>query len=81
MLMTAMMSKGKFASRQLEEDVKAKMTLSTRQTAKALGVGLRHVLTLLYEGKLPGARKAGRKWVIPAAAIEARLKTREQTTS
>ena len=58
--------------------VKARPILNTRQTAQALGVGLRHVLTLLYEQKLPGARKVGRVWQIPASAIEARLKVREQ---
>jgi hypothetical protein len=35
------------------------------------------VLTLLYEGKLPGARKSGRKWAIPTAAVESRLKARQ----
>ena len=58
--------------------MKAKTLLTTRQTAQALGIGLRHVLTLLYEGKLPGARKERRAWVIPAAAIEARLKACEK---
>jgi excisionase family DNA binding protein len=58
--------------------VKPNKILTTRQTAQALGIGLRHVLTLLYEGKLPGARKNGRKWAIPTAAVESRLKAREQ---
>ena len=60
--------------------MRAKTILTTRQAAQVLGIGLRHVLTLLYEGKLPGAKKAGRKWAIPGAAVESRLKTREQAS-
>jgi hypothetical protein len=52
--------------------------LTTRQTAQALEVGLRQVLTLLYEGKLPGARKQNRNWMVPASAVVARLKSRNK---
>ena len=48
--------------------------LTVQQTALRLGVTLKYVRDLLYEQKLPGARKMGRVWVIPASAIEARQK-------
>jgi excisionase family DNA binding protein len=51
--------------------------LTTRETAQALGIGLRHVLTLLYEGKLPGAKKQKRTWMVPASAVVARLKSHD----
>jgi excisionase family DNA binding protein len=50
-----------------------KQTMSTRETAAALGVSIRHVLTLLYEKKLP-AKKVGMVWRIPASAVEQRQK-------
>jgi excisionase family DNA binding protein len=51
----------------------ANQTMSTREAAAALGVSIRHVLTLLYEKKLP-AKKVGMVWSIPVSAIEQRLK-------
>jgi excisionase family DNA binding protein len=53
--------------------------LTVQQAALRLGVTLKYVRDLLYEGKLPGATKLGRKWAIPAAAVNARLKQREAT--
>jgi len=53
--------------------------LTVQQTAQRLGVTLKYVRDLLYEGKFPGARKAGRKWAIPISAVDERLKGREQT--
>jgi excisionase family DNA binding protein len=47
-------------------------TISTREAATALGVSIRHVLTLLYEEKLPG-KKVGMVWRIPLSAVEQRL--------
>jgi len=52
--------------------------LTVQQAALQLGITLKYVRDLLYEGKLPGAHKQGRAWRIPASAIEARLKAREQ---
>jgi len=52
--------------------------LTVQQTAERLGVTLKYVRDLLYESKLPGAKKVGRKWFIPAKTIEARQKAREQ---
>ncbi len=51
-------------------------TISTREAAAALRVSIRHILTLLYEKKLP-AKKVGMVWRIPVSAIEQRLKQRE----
>ncbi len=53
--------------------------LTVQQAAFRLGVTLKYIRDLLYEGKLPGATKSGRKWAIPAAAVNARLKQREAT--
>ena len=53
--------------------------LTVQQTAQRLGVTLKYVRDLLYEGKFPGAKKAGRIWVIPATAVDERAKGREQT--
>jgi excisionase family DNA binding protein len=52
----------------------AKTVLTVRQAAEVLGVGMRHVLTLLYEGKLPGSYKLGLQWQIPEEAVKARQK-------
>jgi excisionase family DNA binding protein len=51
--------------------------LTVQQAAFRLGVTLKYVRDLLYEGKLPGATKARRRWTIPAAAVDARLRQRE----
>lgn len=52
--------------------------LTVQQTALRLGVTLKYVRDLLYEQKLPGARKTGRVWRIPASAVEARLKVPQE---
>jgi excisionase family DNA binding protein len=56
-----------------EERGMKEKTMTTRQAAAALGVSIRHILTLLYEGKLPAARKVGMMWQIPTEAIQRRL--------
>lgn len=55
-------------------------TLTVRQAAVKLGNTQKYVRDLLYEGRLPGATKVGRKWLIPLTAIESRIKAREQAT-
>lgn len=50
--------------------------MTVQQAALRLGVTLKYVRDLLYEGKLPGATKAGRRWSIPTAAIDTRLRQR-----
>jgi len=56
----------------------ARMVLTVRQAAERLGVGIRQVLTLLYEGKLPGSYKLGLQWQIPEEAVEARRAAMKQ---
>jgi len=51
--------------------------LTVRQTAQLLGVTIKYVRDLLYEQRLPGARKEGRSWRIPAQTVEQRLQARE----
>ena len=48
-------------------------TMTTKEASAALGVSIRHVLTLLYEKKLP-AKKVGMVWRIPLSAVEQRQK-------
>ena len=50
--------------------------MTTREASAALQIGIRHLLSLIYEGKLP-AHKVGMLWQIPASAVEARRKDRE----
>lgn len=45
--------------------------------ARTLGVSSQWVRTLLAEGKLEGARKVDGQWVIPASALEDKLRRRE----
>jgi excisionase family DNA binding protein len=51
--------------------------LTVRQAAANLGVTLKYIRDLLYENKLPGARKQGRVWLIPSAAVETRVDARQ----
>lgn len=51
--------------------------LSAVEAARRLGVGLDYLYSLLWTGKLTG-RKQGKRWHIPADAVEARLKGRAQ---
>jgi len=55
--------------------VRAKEMTAT-QSCRRLGITLDALYRLLYAGKLPG-RKIEGVWRIPAAAIDARLKKRE----
>lgn len=50
--------------------------LTPRQAAIRLNVGLAHIYHLVWAGKLPAKRAAGR-WCIEANAVETRLKARE----
>jgi len=50
---------------------------SVPAAARRLGFTLQHVYNLVYAGRLPAEKIAGR-WHIPAEAIEARLKAREE---
>ena len=56
--------------------------VTVKEAAARLGVTLKYVRDLIAEDKLAGARFLGRGfgkgWRIPADAVEARLKTREQ---
>ncbi len=51
--------------------------LTVRQAARKLDCTTKYIFDLLYSNRLPGARKVGRKWLIPAAALEAKLRARE----
>ena len=42
--------------------------LSTQEAAARWGVSLRHVQRLLHEGRIPGAKKYGVSWLIPAGS-------------
>jgi excisionase family DNA binding protein len=50
--------------------------LTPAETARKLGITLDAVYRLVYAGKLP-ARKTGNRWVLPLAAVSARLKAKE----
>jgi excisionase family DNA binding protein len=50
------------------------MTVGVREAALRLGFTQKYVRDLLYEGKLPGARKEGREWRIPVTVVERRLR-------
>lgn len=54
--------------------------LTPREAAVALSVGMTRVYALLYSGQLEG-RKAddGANWLIPASAIQERLKAKRQS--
>jgi Helix-turn-helix domain len=62
----------------VQEDAPMKRAeCGVRETAARLRCSLKHTYTLLYEGKLPGARKQRGRWWVPLAAVEERLKQRE----
>jgi excisionase family DNA binding protein len=42
---------------------------SVSEVARKLGVGLQYVYSLIYSGRLPARRVAG-KWRIPSKAVE-----------
>ena len=49
--------------------------LTAVEAARKLGVGLDYLYSLLWTGKLPG-RKVGKRWLIPAEAVDAKLRLR-----
>lgn len=49
--------------------------LTAVEAARKLGVGLDYLYSLLWTGKLPG-RKVAKRWLIPAEAVEAKLRLR-----
>jgi hypothetical protein len=51
-------------------------TLTPREAAVVLGCGMKRLYELLYSQKIQ-AKKINDRWVIPATAIESRLKERE----
>lgn len=51
--------------------------LSAIEAARKLGVGLDYLYSLLWTGKLRG-RKVGKRWRVPAEAVEAKLKLRAE---
>lgn len=52
--------------------------LSAVEAARKLGVGLDYVYGLLWTGKLQG-QEVGKRWLIPSASVEDRLRAREKT--
>ena len=50
--------------------------MTTAEACRRLGVGLEFVYKLVWSGKLP-ARKAGKTWRIPSAAVEERVRRQE----
>lgn len=52
-------------------------TVTVREAAAMLSCTTKYVFDMLYSNLLEGARKVGRQWEIPAAAVEARLKARK----
>ncbi len=57
-----------------------KKTMITRDAAHRLGIGLHHLYELIWSKKLPARRVDGR-WLIPAAAVEARLKAKKNAST
>jgi excisionase family DNA binding protein len=51
---------------------------SPREAARKLGYTLKYVYDLLYADRIVGARKVGRRWLIPETSIKARLDKRGQ---
>ena len=49
--------------------------LTAVEAARKLGVGLDYLYSLLWTGKLPD-RKVGKRWQIPAEAVDAKLRLR-----
>ncbi len=51
-------------------------TLTVREAALEMGYTMKYVYDLIYMERLPGARKVGTSWRIPARAIQAQLEAR-----
>jgi len=52
--------------------------MTVKEVAKELGVTLKYVKDLLYEGRFEGARKDGGRWLIPRASFVEFQKKREE---
>jgi excisionase family DNA binding protein len=50
--------------------------LTVVAATRRLGITIDALYRLIYAGKLP-ARKSGRRWLIPVARVEERLRARE----
>lgn len=48
--------------------------VTPRKAAEMLGVSLHFVYQLLWENRLSGSEKVGKKWRIPVTAVESRLR-------
>jgi len=55
--------------------MKKEEMLKSREAARALGIGLDSIYSAIWAGKLAAKKQDGR-WLIPASAIEARLRNR-----
>jgi excisionase family DNA binding protein len=49
-----------------------KKDLTVQEFARARGVSLKAVYDQLAVGRVPGAKKQGRLWLIPATALQAK---------
>ncbi len=58
--------------------MKTANVVTAREAASKLGISIRRLMSLLAEGRLPGAYKLGLIWQIPQEAIEARIKAKAQ---
>ncbi len=50
-------------------------TVSARDAARMLQVNLAYVYQLCWAGRLDGAHKDGKTWIIPLETVQKRLKT------
>ncbi len=58
-----------------------KGTVTVREAARQMGCTLKNVYDILYAGRFEGAIKSGGHWLIPEAAIKARLKKSGQNNA
>jgi excisionase family DNA binding protein len=55
--------------------------MTTREAARALGISIKHLMTLIWEGKIEAIQdRTTRRWSLPARAIQARVKRRKSGT-
>jgi hypothetical protein len=52
--------------------------LTPKEAARVRGTTIGWIYSQLWAARLPGARKVGRGWQIPVAAIHAAAETRKQ---
>ena len=57
--------------------MKQTQSMSVRDVARTLGVSIKFVYDLIWAGTLQ-AEKVGKTWRVPATAVDARIKLREQ---